>query len=203
MASQSSGLLVHGHGHDRIPCLNLLVSQHRDDDPARDGDNGESGDFDGNGDGSALEDLLRIIPFLPPKEVCKLSSMCKTVRAVADSDHVWANKVPIYPGPDVAPDHLVSQKKKKTYFYLRSDVPQVRRVSCLFYFSSVSSLYGTHTDRQTFLSGFRMDGIDSTIKYSDCSSYFYFICAAILVGSCYSSRELFYTSKKNRYYMDK
>ena len=114
MASHSSGLL--GHGHD------LLVSQHTEHapHPATDGDNGD-------GDGSALADLLRIIPFLFPKDVCKLSSMCKTVLAVADSDHVWAHKVPIYPAPDVAPAHLISEKKKikKTYFHLRSDMPQV------------------------------------------------------------------------------
>ena len=156
MAASHSSVLL-GHGHD------LLVSQHTHDAPhsATDGDNGD-GDFDANGDGSALADLLRIIPFLFPKDVCKLSSMCKTVRAVADSDHVWAHKVPIYPGPDVAPHHLVSQKKK-TYFHLRSDVPQVD-VSCLFSFSSMSSLYGTH-----------LDGIDSTFQYSDCSFFFFFL----------------------------
>ena len=68
--------------------------------------------------------LVRLISFLPPKEVCRVSSLCKTLRDIADSDDVWGDLVPIYPRPVAAPDRLVSEKKQ-TYFHLRSEVLQV------------------------------------------------------------------------------
>ena len=107
-------------GHEEEEEEEHLEEEEEDDD-----DDEESGPSNA---GSLLDlprdCLVRLISFLPPKEVCRVSSLCKTLRDAADSDDVWRDKVPIYPRPVTAPDQLVSNKKQ-TYFHLRSEVLQV------------------------------------------------------------------------------
>mgnify|MGYP000323618000 CR=1 FL=1 len=114
---------LHGYGDphtdsDSDTDTDTEEEEHEEEEEEEDDDDDES---DLRNAGSLLDlprdCLVRLISFLHPKEVCRISSLCKALRDVADSDDVWADKVPIYP-------RSVTEKKK-AYFHLRSGVLQV------------------------------------------------------------------------------
>ena len=78
-----------------------LEEEHEEEEEEEEEEDDDDDESDLRNAGSLLDlprdCLVRLISFLHPKEVCRISSLCKTLRDVADSDDVWADRVPIYP----------------------------------------------------------------------------------------------------------
>ena len=93
---------------------------------------------------ASLLDLPRecvalILSFLSPRDLCTLSSVCRSLRLVADSDDAWQHRLPHCTTPPVASlDRQLSTKKHIYFHLLRSQVLPVMLSFSMGFLPSVS-----------------------------------------------------------------